>query len=167
MRHGKAKLKMNMSQGRRKSVLKSLARRVFESKRVITTTERAKAVRPVVERIITRAKKGTLHDIRMIEKILNDRRLVATIVKEIAPHYVDRKGGYTRIIKYKRRPGDNAVLSIFELIGDYTLIRKVDEDKSKDKKKSKKKEKESIKEKKKKKPAKAKKEKKSSHKEAQ
>ena len=135
MRHRKAKTKLNMSQGRRRSVLKSLARSVFENKRIVTTSTKAKAVRPVVENIITRAKKGSLHDLRMIERVLNDRHLVAAIVRDIAPHYSDRPGGYTRIMKYKKRRGDNAELCIFELIGDYTLIKKVEEDKKKDKKK--------------------------------
>ena len=126
----------------------------FENKRIVTTRTKAKAVKPVVENIITRAKKGTLHDIRMIERVLNDQHLVAVIVKEIAPHYKERQGGYTRIINYKKRVGDNADLCIFELIGDYTLIKKVEEDTSKEKKKKEKKEKAEKKE------SKAKKEKK-------
>lgn len=152
MRHGKAKLKMNMSQGRRRAVIKSLARGVFENKRVVTTTERAKAVRPVIEKIITRAKKGTLHDLRQMETILNDRHLVTAIVNKIAPHYKDRNGGYTRIIRYKRRAGDNAEMSILELIGDYVLVEKVEDDKGKKKAKDKEKVKESKKEKTAKKP---------------
>jgi large subunit ribosomal protein L17 len=62
---------------------------------------------------------------------------VARIVREIAPHYKDRNGGYTRILKFRRRPGDNAELCVFELIGDYALVKKVEEDKSREKKKDK------------------------------
>jgi len=147
MRHLKKKKILNMSKGHRRALLKNLARGIFENKRIITTVEKAKAARPVIEKIITRAKKGTLHDIRMIEKKLNDRRLVAKIVKDIAPHFKDRNGGYTRIVKYKRRKGDNANLCVFELVGDFVLIKKIEdkkakkEDKAKDKGKEKDKEK--------------------------
>jgi large subunit ribosomal protein L17 len=129
MRHRKSKMKFNMSQGQRRSVLKNLAISVFTNKRIITTIRKAKLAKPLIENIITRAKKGTLHDIRMIESILNDQRLVMRIVREIAPHYSDRKGGYTRLVRYKQRVGDNAELCVFELIGDYSLVKKVDEDK--------------------------------------
>ena len=166
MRHRKTKKKINnMTEGRRRTVIKSMVRGVFTNKRIVTTKAKAKALQPVVENIVARAKKGKLHDIRMIERILNDQHLVMSIIRDVAPHYADRKSGFTRIIKYKRRVGDNAELCIFELIGDYSLIKKVEEDKSKDKKKkpakakkekAEKKEKKVKKEKKEKKPAKAK-----------
>ncbi len=133
MRHAKLKKRLNLSQGHRRAILKNLARGIFENKRIITTVEKAKEAKPYIEKIITRAKKGTLHDIRMIEKKLNDRRLVAKIVKEIAPHFKDRQGGYTRIIRYKKRRGDNATLCVFELVGDFVLIKKVEEKKAKEK----------------------------------
>ena len=83
----------------------------------ITTTEaKAKAVRPIAEKIITKAKKGGLHNHRQVVAFLRDREMAARLFDEIARRYTDRAGGYTRILKVGPRHGDNAPMARIELV---------------------------------------------------
>jgi len=83
----------------------------------ITTTEaKAKAVRPIAEKMITKAKKGGLHNHRQVVAFLRDREMAARLFDEIAPRYTDRAGGYTRILKVGPRHGDNAPMARIELV---------------------------------------------------
>ena len=124
MRHRVKKNKLNRNASHRKAMLNNLARSVFESESIITTTAKAKEVRPLVENIITKAKKANAATSpeekmalnREINKHFNDRKLVYKIVHEIAPRYQNRDGGYTRILKIGNRRGDGAELSILQLI---------------------------------------------------
>ncbi|HOB16106.1 MAG TPA: 50S ribosomal protein L17 [Defluviitoga sp.] len=124
MRHRVKKNKLNRYASHRKAMLNNLARSVFESESIITTTAKAKEVRPLVENIITKAKKANAATSpeekmalnREINKHFNDRKLVYKIVHEIAPRYQNRDGGYTRILKIGNRRGDGAELSILQLI---------------------------------------------------
>ncbi len=107
MRHRKAGRKLNRNAEHRQALYRNLTRALIEHERIITTVPKAKAVRPFVEKLITLAKKGTLHARRLAISRLHDRDLVAKLFKEIAPRYSDRPGGYTRIIKrHERRLGD-------------------------------------------------------------
>jgi large subunit ribosomal protein L17 len=94
-----------------------MAMSLFDKERITTTTAKAKEVRGVVERLITYGKIGTLHAIRTAAKTINDKDILKKLFKEIAPGYKDRQGGYTRVVKLKNRRGDNAELSIIELVG--------------------------------------------------
>ncbi len=83
----------------------------------ITTTEaKAKALRPVAEKIITKAKKGGLHNHRQVVSFLRDREMARKLFDEIGPRYQDRAGGYTRVIKIGPRHGDNAPMARIELV---------------------------------------------------
>ena len=83
----------------------------------ITTTEaKAKALRPVAEKIITKAKKGGLHNHRQVVSFLRDREMATKLFDEIGPRYQDRAGGYTRVIKIGPRHGDNAPMARIELV---------------------------------------------------
>ena len=83
----------------------------------ITTTEaKAKAVRPMAEKLITKAKRGGVHDHREVVKFLGDREMASKLFEEIGPRYEDRPGGYTRIIKLGPRRGDNAPMARIELV---------------------------------------------------
>ena len=83
----------------------------------ITTTEaKAKALRPVAEKIITKAKKGGLHNHRQVVSFLRDREMAKKLFDEIGPRYQDRAGGYTRVIKVDPRHGDNAPMARIELV---------------------------------------------------
>ena len=83
----------------------------------ITTTEaKAKALRPVAEKMITKAKKGDLHNHRQVVAYLNDKEIAAKLFEEVGPRYAERNGGYTRILKLGPRQGDNAPMARIELV---------------------------------------------------
>ena len=84
----------------------------------ITTTEaKAKALRPIAEKIITKARKGGMHNHRQVVSFLRDREMAAKLFEEIGPRYVDRPGGYTRILKLNEpRAGDKAPMSVIEFV---------------------------------------------------
>ena len=83
----------------------------------ITTTEaKAKALRPIAEKMITKARKGGLHNHRQVVSFLRDREMAAKLFDEIGPRYTDRPGGYTRILKVGPRHGDNAPMARIELV---------------------------------------------------
>lgn len=135
MRHLKRKDSLTLKQNHRRALLRNLIRAVFLNKQIVTTFAKAKTVQPLIERTISLASRGGLQAYRLVEKELHDQRLVKKAVELIAPHYKDKKGGYTRIIKLESRLGDNAPMAIIELIGDYVLKeekRKKTPDKSKE-----------------------------------
>lgn len=121
MRHLKRKVRLTKTQGHRKAILLNLAKSVFIHKRITTSFGQAKAVQPLVERIITYAKKDGLNSYRLVESKIHEKKLVKRIVDEIAPNYKDRNGGYTRVIKCENRLGDNAPMAVFELVGDFEV----------------------------------------------
>ena len=83
----------------------------------ITTTEaKAKAVRPIAEKMITKARRGGVHNHRQVVRFLGDREMASKLFDEIGPRYVDRPGGYTRIVKLGPRHGDNAPMARIELV---------------------------------------------------
>jgi large subunit ribosomal protein L17 len=117
MRHLKAGRKLGRNASHRLALKRNLARALFEHERIITTLEKAKEVRPFVEKLITLAKKGTLHHRRLALARLPDRDIVAKLFSEIGPRFQDRPGGYTRIIKrHERRLGDAGRTAFLELL---------------------------------------------------
>lgn len=118
MRHNKKKgLKLGTDTSHTKAMKKSLAKALFENDRIKTTETRAKALRSVVDPIITWAKKGDLHSRRLAIAKLGDKNLVAEIFDKAAQGmWADRNGGYTRIMKLGTRKGDNAEMVIIELV---------------------------------------------------
>ena len=118
MRHNKKKgLKLGTDTSHTKAMKKSIAKALFENDRIKTTETRAKALRSVVEPIITWAKKGDLHSRRLAIAKLGDKQLVAEIFDKAAQGmWQDRNGGYTRIMKLGTRKGDNAEMVIIELV---------------------------------------------------
>jgi large subunit ribosomal protein L17 len=121
MRHLKRKNRLTLKQGHRRSLILNLAKAVFTNKQIVTTYAKAKTVQPVVEKILSYAMRGGLHAYRLVEEALHDQRMVKIVVEKIAPHYKEKKGGYTRVIKLENRLGDNAPMALVELIGDYVL----------------------------------------------
>lgn len=83
---------------------------------IVTTEAKAKAMRPVAERMITKAKKGGLHNHRQVVAFLRDKEMTSKLFDEIGPRYADRPGGYTRILKLGPRQGDNAPMARIELV---------------------------------------------------
>lgn len=117
MRHRKSFNKLNRTASHRKAMLANMATQVFMHKKIRTTAVKAKAVRMVVERLITFAKKGTLHARRQVLKTVQDKVIVKELFEKIAPVYSSRNGGYTRIIKLGQRQGDGAEVAYLELVG--------------------------------------------------
>src|SRR5438132_6152704 len=117
MRHLKAGRKLGRNASHRLALMRNLAKALFEHERIITTVEKAKEARPFVEKLITLAKKGTLHARRLALKRLPDRDAVKKLFDEFGPRFQDRPGGYTRIIKrHERRLGDAGKTAFLELL---------------------------------------------------
>ena len=104
------------SSAHQKSMLANLVASLIAAEAITTTEAKAKALRPVAEKVITKAKKGGLHNHRQVVSFLRDKEMVAKLFEEIGPRYVDRPGGYTRILKIGPRPGDNAPMARIELV---------------------------------------------------
>ncbi|MCL5292240.1 MAG: 50S ribosomal protein L17 [Actinobacteria bacterium] len=117
MRHRKKGRKIGSDASHRNAILKGLAGEIIRHEKVTTTEVKAKEVKPVVEHVITLAKRGDLHARRQALSTLNgDRELVHKLFAEIGPRFSDRDGGYTRILKVGPRQGDAAPMAIIELV---------------------------------------------------
>ena len=97
-------------------ILANLATQLFEHGRITTTEAKARLLRPFAEKLITKAKKGDLHNRREVLKTVRDKGVVHVLFTEIAPTFAERPGGYTRITKIGPRKGDNAPMAVIELV---------------------------------------------------
>jgi large subunit ribosomal protein L17 len=104
------------SPAHQKLIVSNLATALFEHGRITTTEARARVLRPVAEKLITKAKRGDLHNRREVLKTIRDKSVVHTLFTEIAPTFEERPGGYTRITKIAPRKGDNAPMAVIELV---------------------------------------------------
>jgi large subunit ribosomal protein L17 len=102
-------------------ILANLAQSLFEHGKITTTLAKAKRLRPVAEKLVTAAKRGTLHSRRLVLKTIHDKDVVHKLFAEIGPSFATRAGGYLRITKTMPRKGDNAPMAIVELIGEETV----------------------------------------------
>lgn len=114
------------SSSHQKALLANLATSLFEHGRIKTTEPKARALRPYAEKLITHAKKGTLHNRREVMKKIRDKDVVHALFAEIGPFFADREGGYTRIIKVEARKGDNAPMAVIELVREKTVTSEAD-----------------------------------------
>lgn len=99
-------------------ILSNLATQLFENRRIVTTEAKAKRLRPLAERLITKAKRGDLHARRQVMATVRDKSVVHELFTEIAPAMADREGGYTRITKVGPRKGDNAPMAVIEIVAE-------------------------------------------------
>jgi large subunit ribosomal protein L17 len=103
-------------------MMANLVASLVAAEAIVTTEAKAKALRPVAEKVITKAKKATanpdtrLHNLRQVQAYVNDREITTKLFDEIGPRYADRNGGYTRILKLGPRHGDNAPMARIELV---------------------------------------------------
>jgi large subunit ribosomal protein L17 len=104
------------SPAHQKLIVSNLATALFEHGRITTTEARARVLRPVAEKLITKAKRGDLHNRREVLKTIRDKSVVHTLFTEIAVSFAERPGGYTRITKIGPRKGDNAPMAVIELV---------------------------------------------------
>ena len=101
-------------------MLANLATSLFEHGRIKTTETKARRLRPLAERLITKARRGDLHARRQVLTVIRDKSVVHSLFTEIAPRYATRPGGYTRITKIGPRRGDNAPMAVIELVEEET-----------------------------------------------
>ena len=117
MRHQRTRHKLSRTASHRKSLLRNLAKEVIDHERIKTTEAKAKAVKPEVEKLITLAKRGDLHARReALSALGQDKFVVYKLFEEVAPRYVDRPGGYTRILKLGPRRSDSTEMVYLELV---------------------------------------------------
>lgn len=116
MRHRKSGRKLGRNTSHRKAMMRNMVTSLFQHDRIKTTDARAKELRKIADKLITLAKRGDLHARRLVAQVVREKKVVARLFDEIAPRYTERPGGYTRIVKLGHRAGDNAALSIIELV---------------------------------------------------
>jgi len=115
-RHANAGRKLSRNTSHRKALLDNLVRAVILNESIRTTTPKAKEARKLVERVITKARQNTLSARRVVHKTVRDQAALARLFETIGPRFKERPGGYTRIIHVENRVGDNAPMSILELV---------------------------------------------------
>jgi large subunit ribosomal protein L17 len=116
MRHGMSGRKFSRKSAHRTSMFANLAQALIKHEQITTTLPKAKDLRPLVERMITLAKRGDLHARRQLIAQLRDADLVGKLISTLTPRYKTRAGGYTRVLKAGFRYGDNAPMAIIELV---------------------------------------------------
>jgi large subunit ribosomal protein L17 len=117
MRHQKTRNKLSRDSAHRKALLMNLSKEIIDHERVKTTDAKAKAVKPEIEKLITLAKRGDLHARRRaLSTLAQDKFAVHKLFEELAPRYVDRRGGYTRILKLGPRKSDASEMVFIELV---------------------------------------------------
>ncbi len=116
MRHLNKGRKLNRTSSHRKAMFSNLAVSLFKHGQIETTTAKAKDLRCIAENLIQLGKRGDLHARRQAYRIIRERDVLSKLFNEIAPNYLSRNGGYTRIFKNGYRKGDAAPLSIIELV---------------------------------------------------
>jgi large subunit ribosomal protein L17 len=99
-----------------KAMMANLVASLIAAEGIVTTESKAKAVRPIAEKMITKARKGGVHNHRQVVSFLRDKEMASKLFDEIGPRYEDRPGGYTRILKLGPRQGDNAPMARIELV---------------------------------------------------
>lgn len=116
MRHRKAGRKLNRTSSHRKALFMNMANALVKHEQIKTTLPKAKELGPVVERLITKAKKGGLSNRRLLIAELQDEAMVSKLLDVLADRYKDRAGGYTRVLKAGFRYGDSAPMAVIELV---------------------------------------------------
>lgn len=116
MRHNKSGKRLGRNSSHRTAMLRNMVTSLIEHEKITTTDARAKELRKLVDRMITLGKRGDLHARRQALSVMRDSKVVAKLFEQVGPRFKERPGGYTRIIKLGVRAGDNAPLSIIELV---------------------------------------------------
>ena len=127
MRHLKSGRKLNMKTAHRKAMFRNMVSALFRHRRIETTDAKAKELRSIADKLITFAKRGDLHARRQVLRSIPDQKVVHELFETIGPAMAERDGGYTRIIKSGRRKGDNAAMSLIELVGLEPKIEELEE----------------------------------------
>jgi large subunit ribosomal protein L17 len=132
MRHKVAGYKLKRESGARKALFKGLVTNVIEHERIITTVPKAKAIKPMVDKMITLAKRDTLHARRQAAGLLNTPAALKKLFDKLGTRFGQRQGGYTRIVRLGFRKGDGAEQAMLELVGSELVKRAADRAKRKE-----------------------------------
>ena len=116
MRHRQSGRKLNRTSSHRKSLFKNMSQALLKHEQIVTTLPKAKELKRVVEKLITLGKKGNLHSRRLAFNQIRDKDMVSKLFDNLAKRYLDRKGGYTRVLKAGFRYGDSAPMAVIELV---------------------------------------------------
>jgi len=115
MRHLKAGRKLGRTSSHRQATMRNMVTSLIEHEKINTTDAKAKEIKRLADKMITLGKRGDLHSIRQAMKVIRHKSVTKKLFDDVAPRFKDINGGYTRVLKYKRRNGDNAPISIVEL----------------------------------------------------
>ena len=116
MRHRQSGRKLNRTSSHRKSLFKNMSQALLKHEQIVTTLPKAKELKRVVEKLISLGKKGNLHSRRIAFNQIRDKDMVSKLFDNLAKRYIDRKGGYTRVLKAGFRYGDSAPMAVIELV---------------------------------------------------
>ena len=116
MRHGKAGRKLGRTTSHRTAMFANMAASLIEHEQIVTTLPKAKELRPIVEKLVTLAKRGDLHARRLAISRIRNEAMVRKLFETIGPRYQERNGGYTRVLKAGFRYGDNAPVAVIEFV---------------------------------------------------
>ena len=119
MRHRKAGRRLGRNSTHQKAMMRNMVTSLLEHERIVTTTPKAKELRKLADKMITLAKRGDLHARRQALAVIRSKKVVDKLFTSLKDEYMDRNGGYTRIIQTGNRPGDAASMAIIELV-NYT-----------------------------------------------
>jgi large subunit ribosomal protein L17 len=123
MRHRKSGKRLGRTSSHRIAMFRNMVTSLFEHERIVTTTEKAKEVRPIAEKLITLAKRGDLHARRQALSFVRSKDVVEKLFTVIKDKFIERNGGYTRILQTGIRKGDAAGMAIIELVGYEEVIQ--------------------------------------------
>lgn len=123
MRHRKYGKRLGRTSSHRIAMFRNMVTSLFEHERIVTTTEKAKEVRPIAEKMITLAKRGDLHARRQAAAFIRSKAIVEKLFTDIKDKFTERNGGYTRILQTGVRKGDAAGMAIIELVGYEEVIK--------------------------------------------
>jgi len=118
MRHRAKGRALSRTQSHKRAMMRNMVTSLFEHEGINTTVAKAKELRPYAEKLITFARRGDLHAIRLVEQKIKDRAVLTKLFKELGPRFAARPGGYTRILKLGHRPGDGAEMARIELVSE-------------------------------------------------
>ena len=116
MKHRIKGKKLNRSSSHRKALFKNMAQAIIKHEQIITTLPKAKTMKPLIDKLITLGKKGSLHARRQAFSQLRDNKMVSKLFGDLATRYADRQGGYSRVLKAGYRYGDAAAMAVIELV---------------------------------------------------
>ena len=123
MRHRKAGAKLGRTTSHRRAMMRNMVTSLFENEKVVTTLPKAKAVKPLAEKLITLAKRGDLHARRQVLSVLTKKSVTHKLFDEMAGRFMDRSGGYTSVIKIGPRKGDAAEMAVLELVKPEEVVK--------------------------------------------